>query len=252
MKQIGAQQSGFTLIELMVSLTISLILMMAIYTMYFDAIRNSSLIVTQANLNREARLIFRMLAFGQPYDKMNYTTHTYSATTNANHMYFFGLYGRKPKSDNVDDPVSQDLSGFLPPPCTKNAINPICLLDRTDADPAVPSYRLAFSPYWDLPESVVSDAKPVLFSLLIPSITLNCTGAGVPLVDCVDATTPPITTTGYLRGTPAFAAAGTGGVFREVMLPLIDAWAVNNKESTLAQISDVYWSAFTLNVELLP
>ncbi len=247
MKDKITRQSGFTLIELMVALTISLILMLALTTMYFDAIRNSALAYTQTSLNREARSMFRLLAFGQPVVNVNDIAGTWNIATNATHNYLFGLRGRII--------LNAARNGFDPPLCDVTVVNnPICLMDRTAA--LVPSYRLAFSPQGALPEGLVAGC-PKLMSASVPAIALACTGAGTPLVDCLAAANPVagITTSGYLRGTPALAAAGAavaGQQFREVMLPLIDPYAAGSGLYPLAQVSDVYWTVFTLNVELEP
>jgi prepilin-type N-terminal cleavage/methylation domain-containing protein len=57
-------QRGFTLIELMVAATLTLMLMTVISGVLFDSLRMAEILRGKLALNREAREIYDLLAFG--------------------------------------------------------------------------------------------------------------------------------------------------------------------------------------------
>lgn|GEM_PF-4589420 len=239
-----ARQAGFTVIELMVALTISLLLMVVLFGLWLDAIHNTAWVNTQVNLNRQAREMFDMLAFGRRVEGMNVkvpvSPYTVNSAAAADYNYVFGLRGRHTTTTST--------SGF-DAPCSGATGGTDCLMAKSGDATPVALYRLV------LPSNGLSTADEgppagALISEAVLPIALSCAAAGEPLVECTSSG-GTLTANGFLRGAPAFALVDNGvlGGVREITLPLIDPWATNNPELSLYQISEVYWTAFNLYVQ---
>ncbi len=219
-------QRGFTLIELMVAGTISLILLAAIGGVLSDSLRTAAALNSQVAINRHAREIFEILAFGGSNDSANAEA---STTIPLPFKYVFGLRGRNPTNLGTD---------LFKMPEVENSQSPYL---ARDLDGGKRLYRFGLGRDGKVPQGNPLDA---LLAEQIQEVTVPCTGTDLPVQGCVVATS--VTMQGYLRSEPTLflSAAARGGV-AEVAFQLIDPQVQGAPHAYNADYTVTYWTAFT-------
>jgi Tfp pilus assembly protein PilW len=213
-----ALQAGFTVIELLVASTLGLGLMVVVSSIFFDAVRIADGLRSQLALNRDARVMFEILAYGAVQSGFN--------NTPATQDYVFGLRWRR----------SSGASGT-------GWGAPSSLIETTGGG-TQREYRLALSP-----TDAAPDGPPAgtLRSQEIPGFDVTCTGVDTPVQGCSSGSTKRMK--GYLQRDPGLTSTGR---LREVTLNLLDPYGISIKSATQLDISAIYWTVFTLNVDQNP
>jgi len=242
-------QSGFTIIELMVAMTVGMMLMAILGGIYFNSVQTAGGLVDRINMNRQAREMFDILAMGGARENANiYSSPDY--TKRDNHQYIFGLRGRY-----KDAAAGADLDWRVP----ENLISDESPTDAT----VVLSYKLGLSrdnlkPFEN--SSHIPFNEPILSSDIggTSGVSISCGGDSDPISGCTAGNS--VTSRGYLRAgisltsTPVETNAGT----LRIPLMLINPNAYYLSKSigrvgiTDDQIYDTYWTAFRPLVEYHP
>ncbi len=226
-------QTGFTLIELMMSMTIGLILMMVLASLFIDAIGNADAMMNKAELNRQARMMFDIVALGGFRTGVNISTSSaVTPATDVNYKYIFGLRGRNnvEKGDgwSIPSDLRSGVSAWGPPQDTFG-------LPPTDA--AISSF------------SQTVQESDVLSSDTVPTVTVTCTGTNQPVFGCV--TGQDMNVTGYLRMTTP-NTRGFSQNIQEVVFDLYNPLFYGNNHVADDEISTVYWTALTNLIDQVP
>ena len=227
------RRGGFTLIELMVAMTVGMILMTALTTLFLDSLHMADVLLNQAQLNRQAREMFDLLALGGYRTKVNVKASTASGVGDSqpvDYNYIFGLRGR-----SVSASLTSTTSGFYPPKK---------FMAASGATTPVPYYRLELSPYGDQYPTDGVDESAVLLSDREVSVTVTCTASDTPVGAC-SGTTAAVT--GYLRIEPQQETSRDILNVEPLALDLINARYYDPTQTLQVQsdVSTVYWSAFT-------
>jgi len=243
-------QRGFTIIELMVAMTVGLLLMSVLGAIYFSAMRTMDTVLQRISMNRQAREMFDILAMGgaRPTADIN-NTNTGLVTTPAsvdNHNYAFGIRGR---STHVVNRTGWSVPTHI-----------MTLVD------GVGQYSLGLPSNGGDPESTVAFAgysNPIVSSEYVGvgnGITVNCVDDDSPIGGCTQ--NQVLTLHGYLRSDITLANTrdvnGTNNVAIRFALLLINPFSYNillnnNKtDITTTDVYDVYWTAFRPMVESHP
>lgn len=223
MKSRRDAQQGFTLIELMVAGTISLILLAAIGGVLSDSLRTAAALNSQVAINRHAREIFEILAFGGSNENANTTASGSILPFN----YVFGLRGRNPTggSDMFTMPKKGSQSPFL----------------ARSADGGTRLYRFGLGRDGSVPLGNPVDA---LLAEQIQEVTIPCTGTDLPVQGCAVATS--VTMQGYLRSEPTLPdfIPSRGGI-TTLAFQLIDPQVQGAPHAYNTDYTVTYWTAFT-------
>lgn len=209
-------QRGFTLNELMVAGTISLILLAAIGGVLADSLRTAAALNSQAAINRHAREIFDILAFGGS---------NANDTTPLPFKYIFGLRGRNPTGSDM----------FAMPA----AISPSPLLAR-DLNGSTRLYRFGLGRTGTTPQGDPIDA---LLAEQIQEVTVPCTGTDLPVQGCAVATSA--TMQGYLRSDPTLSTSASPSRITTLAFQLIDPQVQGAPHAYNTDYTVTYWTAFT-------
>lgn len=238
-----ARQAGFTVLELMVALSISSILMLALFGLYFQDVQEGNGIISEIRVNNAARRMFNLLLFGgarpgapsltDPFNDNNVA----DATTG---QFIPGLISRK---DGV--------AGFLGAPTEDSDTGTFGCYGGSDSclmaqDGGSRNYVLALG---QGKNSGTSAAESVMSEWFSKPVSIRCTAAADPLPDCAAAGSV-ITMSGYLRSDPFFNKPAAPAGVRELVLPVIDPVGITNPETTPEDVSAVYWTAFSLRKEI--
>lgn len=225
MKSRRDAQQGFTLIELMVAGTISLILLAAIGGVLSDSLRTAAALNSQAAINRHAREIFDILAFGGSNANAN-------DTTPLPFKYVFGLRGRNPTGSDM----------FAMPAATSTSP----LLAR-NLNGGTRLYRFGLSRTGSTPQGDPIDA---LLAEQIQEVTVACTGTDLPVQGCAVATS--VTMQGYLRSDPTLSVIMNQSALPShsravigVAFQLIDPQVQGAPHAYNTDYTVTYWTAFT-------
>lgn len=215
-------QQGFTLIELMVAGTISLILLAAIGGVLSDSLRTAAALNSQVAINRHAREIFEILAFGGSNANAN-------DTTPLPFKYVFGLRGRNPTggSDLFAMPAAnplQSTSSFL----------------ARDLYGSTRLYRFGLGRDGTVPMGNPVDA---LLAEQIQEVTVPCSSTDLPVQGCAVATS--VTMQGYLRSEPKLSVSAARGGVGKVAFQLIDPQVQGAPHAYNSDYIATYWTAFT-------
>lgn len=224
-------QQGFTLIELMIAGTISLILMAAIGGVLSDSLRTAAALNSQVAINRHAREIFEILSFGGSNPNANATV---TATIRLPFTYVFGLRGRNPNGGT-------DLWKM---PTVTSSQSPY--LGRS-ADGATRLYRFGLGR-----DGTVPLGNPVEAQLAeqIQDMTVACSGTNFPVQGCAVAAS--VTMQGFLRSEPTlYTSSGRGGV-AAITFQLLDPRVLGSPSAFNADHTVTFWSAFTGLQEMAP
>ncbi|KAA0571165.1 prepilin-type N-terminal cleavage/methylation domain-containing protein [Azospirillum sp. Sh1] len=224
MKSRRDAQRGFTLIELMVAGTISLILLAAIGGVLSDSLRTAAALNSQVAINRHAREIFEILAFGGSNENANTTASGSVLPFN----YVFGLRGRNP-TIIVADPFKM--------PKVENSQNPF--LSRS-ADGGTRLYRFGLGRDGSVPLGNPVDAQ---LAEQIQEVTVPCTGTDLPVQGCAVATSA--TMQGYLRSDPTLSTSASRGGITTLAFQLIDPQVQGAPHAYNTDYTVTYWTAFT-------
>ncbi|WP_434620428.1 PulJ/GspJ family protein [Azospirillum sp. B2RO_4] len=218
MKSRRDAQRGFTLIELMVAGTISLILLAAIGGVLSDSLRTAAALNSQVAINRHAREIFEILAFGGSNENAN--------TTPLPFNYVFGLRGRNPTggSDMFAMPA---------------ASSPSPLLAR-DINGSTRLYRFGLGRTGTTPQGDPIDA---LLAEQVQEVTVPCTGTDLPVQGCAVATSA--TMQGYLRSDPTLSTSASPNRVTTLAFQLIDPQVQGAPHTYNTDYTVTYWTAFT-------
>lgn len=216
------RQGGFTLIELMVAATTGLILMVALGGILSDTVRTAESLTSRIAVNRHAREIFDLLAFG------SYHTNPSGATIGAGGElefdYVFGLRGRNKDESDVNK-AWRFPSGFM----------------VMDEDQITRRYRFALprngNPLYD-PQTVLILAES------IQDVSVACTGTNVPLHGCL-AGTIFTGVRGFLAFDPDVLRAASTIRVGEIAFRLADTRRLGAVRSFRTDATEVYWTAFT-------
>jgi len=243
-------QRGFTIIELMVAMTVGLLLMSVLGAIYLSAMRTMDTVLQRISMNRQAREMFDILAMGgaRPTANINNTS-TGTVTTPAsvdNHNYAFGIRGRSTHA------VTR--TGWSVPTHIMTLVN------------GVEQYTLGLPSNGGNPETTVASAdysNPIVSSEYVGDgngITVTCADTDSPIGGCAQNQTS--TLHGYLRSninlTNARDVNGTNIVAIRLALLLVNPYSYNilfnnNKtDITTTDVYDVYWTAFRPMVESHP
>ncbi len=223
-------QRGFTLIELMVAGTLGLILMIAVGGILTDTLRYADAISSKIALNRHAREIFDVLAFGAA--NPNATLNSGGAGPSPNFKYVFGLRSRNGLSTAAPWGLPQDGAN---------------LMQRDAADTVSRRYRLVLGNGPTTPVGSNADGSPsdptVVTTERIPAISVACTDTDKPLQGCAAGLTFT-GVLGFLRADPhMFPATAANGV-TSVAIQLVDPRPLASSRSYLAGQTVTYWMAF--------
>jgi len=225
------RQAGFTIIELMVAMTVGMILLLVASGLFFDALRVADSMLNQAQLNRQAREMFDLLALGgyrrTVNDKLGTVT---TVQADVDYNYLFGLRGRIKTAQTLK-------SGWN---------RPSKFMTKTTDVSHTSTYRLALSPNED--ESYNFSDSVVLSSDEEAAVTLTCISTTDPVGDCTGTTA---TVTGNLRIEPA-AEARTVPNIQTIALELINAKYYEPGRAMENEVTSVYWTAFTNLIEVVP
>lgn len=231
MRATPSGQVGFTVIELMVASTVSLILMLTLMSIVLQAVQTAEGMHARIMMNQEAREIFDILAFGGPKVGINNTTVT--------HDYSFGLRGRR----------NGALNGGWAEPGAQNAGAPGVLgaLMAWDANGATRLYRFALSASEASANGLPSSG---FYSQPINAIQMTCIADSQPVQGCTDAN-GTVAVTGRLQADPSVRVPPLARLvrLREVALQIFDPFSSLNKRASFSEVSGVYWTGFTMNVD---
>lgn len=219
------RQQGFTLIELMVAGTISLILMVAIGGVLSDSLRTAAALNSQVAINRHAREIFEILSFGGSNPNANATV---TATVKLPFKYVFGLRGRDPRLTATD---------AWKMPAAASSQSPY--LARS-SDGATRLYRFGLGRDGSVPWGNPTDA---LLAEQIQEMTVTCTEANQPVQGCAVATS--VTMQGFLRSEPTLSVQAARGGVTALAFQLIDPRVQGSPSAFNADHTVTFWSAFT-------
>ena len=235
-----ASQAGFTLIELMVALTVGSILMLVVVGLFFDLFRSADFLLTKVRLNQEAREIFDFAAMGGTRSNVNVAAGTPGiindpTSDDVDYDYLFGLRGRASNTSNSL--------------CT-NTGNPDCgwgwqqSMMAVDGS-AIEHYRFLLSPNSESPN--IDDLNAYLVSSEIPDFSVSCRDVDIPLDDCTaGGTGDGIVVKGYLASDPNPSSATR---IVPITVNLIDIVRTSGAIYVVDEITSAYWNAFTLNVD---
>lgn len=244
-----ALQGGFTIIELMVAMTLGLMLMSILGAIYFNSIQTVDALTHKIGMNRQAREMFDILSMGGARSGIN----IYSAGGQSldNHNYIFGIRGRR-------------LSGTATSPDGWGLPSGIITRDVSKTEPIL--YRLGLSS--DDAAPAVGTNSPILSSEIgavassSEGVPVSCTDDYDPVWECASGQT--VTLRGYLRSdvNPSVDGisdiANTRKLTRRFAIMVVDPYMYNlsKNQNRLGimddQIYDVYWSAFLPKVEYHP
>lgn len=236
-----AAQRGFTLIELMVSMTLVLVLATALGGILLDTQRNIDAVISQLALNREARGIYEMLALGGHRTGVNDAAGTVNPPAGAlvDFNYVFGLRSRVPNS------TATPFEGWIAPKI--NATTNVAELDLTNG--TARTYRFALSPRGTTPDLTtfsgqVESQSPVLLDEgIINGVTVPCTGADLPLKGCSTGTT--VTSSGFLQDDPVSdQLLYSGTAHYGIAFRLIDPRRLGSPTAYQNDFSSTYWFVF--------
>lgn len=237
-------QHGFTIIELMVSMTVGLLLMSVVGGIYFNAVRDATALVNRISMSRQAREMFDLLSMGGFSNGSNNTTYTQN--------YIFGIHGRI--SGTTTSP------GWEPP-------SSIMALDSSSADQTL--YRLGLSNNNLGPQANPTDTaynRPIMTSEIgsiggADGVSVNCDNANDPVINCASAGQSE-KLRGYLRSDIDFSS---GSVYRDAIInttrmPIMlvnpyvyGALVTNNSNNHGSEdVYDTYWTAMINLVEIAP
>lgn len=246
------KESGFTIIELMVSMTVGLLLMSIIGGIYFSAVQSASQISSRISLNRSAREMFDIVAYGGYNGNANTTTATLTTATVDEHNYIFGINGR--------DNGATTRSGWTVPSS---------LMTLNSTGTATPeTYFLGLSPSDEGPEigssGTVAANSPIVSSETAASVgssagvSVTCSDSvpGDPIEGCSSGETRYVR--GNLRGDVHLgvpAVTDTDAGTKHITLLVMNPQSFNLKENlhradiTEDGVFDTYWTAFAPLVE---
>lgn len=242
------QQAGFTLIELMVAMTISLVLMMVLTSLFIDAMGNADSMMNKVALNQQARMMFDSVALGGGRLGINSMQGTVTTqTADVSYNYIFGLRGRAP------------LGGAG----TGWARQATLMMGTSATGPY--QYTLGVTPnntaYYSLANTYnltalqleydVLSSDPVLAVLPSdpdPGVPVTCTGVNQPVYGC-STVGDTVHVTGYLRMEPLPTTLTN---VQELAFDLYNARFYGNNHVADDEISTVYWTAFTSLVDKVP
>lgn len=212
-------QGGFTLIELMVAGTLTLLLMVVIGGTVLDSLRFADALLTRTSLNREARQIHDMLALGgQPpadQDVANYVA---------------GVRGRHNNATTPDNPTATSLFPNF-------------------TDTGQPQYRLGLQVGNTPIDTPAADPPNTLFSSRVQARDVTCTDDDVPVSGC----TVGATRTLHGRVEQIRTPAAVYGSFQSgYLIRLTEPADIGRRGMVDADFRDVVWMAFTLNREAAP
>jgi len=243
-------QSGFTIIELMIAMTVGMLLMAILGGIYFNSVQTAGGLVDRINMNRQAREMFDILAMGGAGTDVN--IYEASHTKRDNHNYIFGLRGRV--SNNAK---SSDVNWRVP----ENIMSDASINSTPDI-----SYKLGLSLDNESPlENMGNSAhnKPILSSEAGGSAgyAIFCSKDEEPVGGCVKDEQRSLR--GFLRSGVVLLSGGNPIIESDantlrIPLMLINPNAYYLSESigrvgiTDDQIYDTYWTAFRPLVEYHP
>lgn len=215
------RQAGFTLIELMLAGTLTLMLMLAVGATLSDTLRSADAVNSQIAVNRHAREIFDIMALGGHVTDANTNA---SASLVLDHHYVFGLRGRSVSAGGTAWSVPDRLMVRDSTDATRRYR---FALSRTDADPndgTVPDHRLMAEEIRD--------------------VTATCTDYNLPLVGCgaIGDTITPVR--GFLRADPQIVAYTQAKGMVELGLQLTDPDWLNAPRAFSTGGIVPFWTAF--------
>lgn len=239
-RRVIADEKGFTIIELMVSLTIGLLLLTAAGTVFFQSFHFGNSLISEVALSREARETFDFFAMGGAQTCVNVNpvpgVCTDSVASTENHGYLFGIRGRQ----------EGGASGFQP-------VESGALMARDSGGTAL--FRLTLPPTGN-PRLGPAVATPPSLSILSPqepTTNLTCwaqddaTGTpdliGLPVEGCTTVGAS-VTVSGKLRAVPDLTTTG-GSRTQGVVIDLFDPVQAADQELIHAR----FWNAFTMQVD---
>ncbi len=236
------RESGFTLIELMVAMTIGMIVIMAATELFLDAVGVANTLERQATLNRQAREMYDILSLGGHRIGINVTNSNASVVdplgnydADVNYHYIFGLRGRFWQTSTGRMGWSFQTS-----------------LMEVSASGAL-LYKLALYPTNKTPTQITIPSYVIIDSDQITETTFNCNAQYDPLIECAsDSTTP--TMYGYFRSDSSAPPSGPHAV-QSVVFDLFDpvyyspAQLVNEAEEDRRT---VYWTAYASEIDRTP
>jgi len=239
-----SHERGFTLIELMVAMTVGMILMMALSAIFFESLRNADIMLSQARLNRQAREMFDMMALGGHRIGVNVKTGTAGAisdaTADVDYNYVFGLRGRQ----HTNAVPSAARTGW-------NAPSTLMAVDTAGNK----LYQAALYPNAATTPKAI-DPRAILYSDSIPNVSVDCTGTSQPIADCSSNTS--LSVQGFLRmdSSDMNYDNGAGTNITGVVFDLFNAENIRNGTTASGVASDemfsVYWTAFVSIIDNPP
>lgn len=219
------QQAGFTIIEYMVASTVGLILMLVIGGVLIDNLRTADEISSRIALNRHAREIFDLLAFGARQTGANATPIAFDSV--------FGLRGRTSASPG-------SASGWYIPDH---------YMARDGNGTGDRRYRFALPFTGADPDNSGDDE---LLAEQIGNVTVACSATDVPLQEC----TVPLQiagVAGFLRADPDVSKpASAANRVTELTLQLIDPRRLNLNGAYRSDEYEILWTAFWSLVTKVP
>lgn len=246
-------QSGFTIIELMIAMTVGMMLMAILGGIYFNSVQTASGLVDRINMNRQAREMFDILAMGGARVDAN----KYTASTNYldNHHFIFGIRGRY-KIGASDSQAQFSVPGNI-------------ILDSSATDASITlSYKLGLAnntvtadKYKGPLERTPSPDTPITSSEIggADGVALTCKGERDPVGGCVG--TEQAILRGFLRAglnisVPSSFETNAGTLRIPLMLINPNAYYLSKSIGRVGitddQIYDTYWTAFRPLVEYHP
>jgi len=185
-------QDGFTIIELMVAMTVGMMLMVVLGGIYFDSVRQAESITQKLTMNREAREIFDIISMGGRRDSIN--SHASDTNIPDKHDYIFGLRGRKYYPGASHPPGDYPSWGV-----------PDSILAINSSLPSKTLFRVGLPRNTDVPEVDTSDPlksnSPITSSEYQSGndgISATCTDVDFPFSGCENAG-DVIVIRGYVR-----------------------------------------------------
>lgn len=274
MKRRRENQRGFTIIELLVALTVGSVLLTVVMGVFMTSLNYGETLFARTRMANQARIIFDAAAMGGVNTCVNSVDitgcdavpHAPPETGNPS----------PPETDDIDGEDIDYLFGFRGRNATAGASDtdgrsafatagnaPLMAWDG--ATPLERLYRFALPPAGNVREGASADTAPTLSILSDEGVvtTLTCEaidnpGAdeiGFPVQGCT-AVGATVNIHGYLRADPEIGQDGGNFRTRSVAVQLIDPYAAargeNQAEFTDDSFIDRYWTMFTMNVESVP
>lgn len=253
--------AGFTIIELLVAMTIGSVLMVAVLGALFHSLQFGDAMVGKTIMNAEARSIFDVYSMGGVQREcVNDQNAPVSCPTPAvvdnsgltdDHDYLFGIRGRSRSLGAGGD------SGFAVISDSDSDAATVGALMAVDSNNAR-LYRATLPPSGQV-RAGPTGSQPPDYSLLssdLTGVTVTCTDTdqasggnvtaiGYPLQGC-SAVGAQLTVSGHLRADPFFDEDNDVGT---VLIDLLYPVGTLQNNVTDLDVRSRYWGAFTLNVD---